>query len=91
MDEDLFRSNEAAWDRAAQKYAPEVEPDVAFLRDGGVALLDPERAALGDLSGCARAIHLQCSHGLEALSLLTSAHMRSSAWTSVGPCSRRPE
>lgn len=66
----LIRSNEAAWNRAAQKYAPDVERDVAFLREGGVALSDVERRVLGDLSECRRAVHLQCSHGLGALSLL---------------------
>ncbi|MEM6288068.1 MAG: methyltransferase domain-containing protein [Bacteroidota bacterium] len=68
--EDLVRSNAAAWDRAAQKYAPDVERDVAFLQGGGNALFEIERRALGDLSACRRAIHLQCSHGLDALSLL---------------------
>ena len=67
---DFTRSNESAWDRAAQKYIPDIERDIAFLREGGVALLDVERRQLGDLSGCRRAIHLQCSHGLDALSLL---------------------
>ena len=67
---DLVRSNETAWDRTAQKYAPDVEHDVAFLREGGVALFDTERRILGDLAECRRAVHLQCSHGLDALSLL---------------------
>jgi len=67
---DLVRSNETAWDRTAQKYALEVKRDVAFLRESGVALFDAERRILGDLSECSRAVHLQCSHGLDALSLL---------------------
>ncbi|MEM1057520.1 MAG: class I SAM-dependent methyltransferase [Bacteroidota bacterium] len=66
---DFVRSNEIAWDRTAQKYAPEVEQDMAFLQAGGVALFDAERRILGDLSECRRAVHLQCSHGLDALSL----------------------
>ena len=67
---DFTRSNQAAWDVTAAKYAPEVERDVERLRAGDVsALLDAERRLLGDLSGCGRAIHLQCSHGLEALTL----------------------
>lgn len=66
----LTRSNRSAWDIAAGKYAPDLERDVAFLRSGGVALMSVERELLGDLSRCARAIHLQCSHGLDALSLL---------------------
>lgn len=68
--DDLTQSNEAAWDRAAQKYALDIDRDVAFLSEGGVSLLDEERRTLGDLSRCDRAIHLQCSHGTDALSLL---------------------
>jgi SAM-dependent methyltransferase len=68
--EDLVRSTAAAWDRAARKYAGEVESDVAFLRAGHVSLERHERRILGDLSGCQLAVHLQCSHGLDALSLL---------------------
>lgn len=41
-----------------------------LLRSGGNALLEVERRLLGDLSWCRRAVHLQCSHGLDALSLL---------------------
>lgn len=68
--DDLAQSNEAAWNRAAEKYAPDVERDVEFLGSGGVSLAEPEIRLLGDLSGCHRAIHLQCSHGLDTLSLL---------------------
>ena len=63
-------SNKAAWDLAAQKYQTDIEKDVAFLRTGGVNLLEPERRLLGDLTGVECAIHLMCSHGLDALSLL---------------------
>lgn len=65
----LIRSTEAAWDRAAAKYAFAVAADIEFLRGGGVSLCDIERSMLGDLHGCGRAIHLQCSYGLDALSL----------------------
>ena len=67
---DATISNQAAWDRTAQKYEHEVESDTAFLRSGGVSLSPVERDALGDLSWCNRVIHLQCSHGLDTLSLL---------------------
>lgn len=63
-------SNQAAWNLAAVKYRDDVQRDVALLRDGGVSLNEIERRILGDLSGLHRAIHLQCSHGLDALSLL---------------------
>jgi SAM-dependent methyltransferase len=67
---DYVRANEAAWDLvAAAKYAAEVGGDLELLRSGGTGLLEPELRLLGDLSGCGRAIHLQCSHGLDALSL----------------------
>ena len=68
--ETLRRANEAAWDIVAAKYAPEVERDVALLRSGGSSLLAPERAALAPLlPACDRAVHLQCSHGTDTLSL----------------------
>lgn len=63
-------SNQDAWDRAALAYKDDIERDVAVLREGQNNLLVPERRILGDLSGVGRAIHLQCSHGLDALSLL---------------------
>lgn len=62
-------ATEAAWDRAAAKYRAEFDHDVALLRAGGHALLAPELELLGDLTRCEVAIHLQCSHGLDALSL----------------------
>ena len=64
------RSNQLAWDIAAKKVSDDVAADVSFLRSGGVSLFDVERDLLGDLAGCKRAIHLQCSHGLDTLSLL---------------------
>ncbi|CAN0386330.1 unnamed protein product, partial [Laminaria digitata] len=67
---DYTASNKEAWERAALKYQTEIEKDVAFLRSGGVNLLKPERRILGDLANVRCAIHLQCSHGLDALSLL---------------------
>lgn len=67
---DYIASNKKVWDRAALKYQPEIEPDLAFLRTGGVSLLEPERHLLSGLGGVQCAIHLQCSHGLDTLSLL---------------------
>jgi SAM-dependent methyltransferase len=69
--EDFQEINEHAWDIVARtKYAHDVEEDVAFLSAGGTSLISHERRLLGNLSSwCERAIHLQCSHGLDALSL----------------------
>ena len=67
---DPGETNRRAWDLAALKYEGDLERDVGFLRAGGVSLLETERSYLGDLSGwCQRAVHLQCSHGLDTLSL----------------------
>ena len=69
-DEWLHRENERAWDLAAAKYAAQVQQDVASLEAGETSLLPAELHLLGDLSdGCNRAIHLQCSHGQDTLSL----------------------
>lgn len=55
---------------ARSKYAHDVDGDVAFLKAGGISLMSHEQRLLGDLAPwCGRAIHLQCSHGLDALSL----------------------
>jgi len=69
--EDLQKINERAWDIVARsKYVHDVEQDVASLSAGGTSLMSHERRLLGNLSSwCQRAIHLQCSHGLDALSL----------------------
>jgi len=68
---ELHRDNERVWDVVARsKYARDVDEDVAFIKAGGISLMSHERRLLGDLaSWCGRAIHLQCSHGLDALSL----------------------
>lgn len=68
--EEVTAANRDAWELAAQKYEASLSDDIALLRSGGVSLFPAEREALGDLSGCRRAIHLQCSHGLDTLSLL---------------------
>jgi SAM-dependent methyltransferase len=67
---DIHQANERAWDVAAATYAASVQQHVALLLAGGSSLLPQELHSLGDLrTGCNRAIHLQCSHGLDALSL----------------------
>lgn len=63
-------SNRAAWNLTARKFELEVANDAEFLRSGGVSLFPIERQILGDLSWCECAVHLQCSHGLDTLSLL---------------------
>jgi SAM-dependent methyltransferase len=68
--EKLHRINEVAWDKVAAKYEPDTEHDVVLLQSGRTSLLDHETRILGDLSKwCDRAVHLQCSHGLDTLSL----------------------
>ncbi len=67
---DTLASTQAAWDMTARKYAPSVDQDIEFLRHGGISLLDREQQALSRLPVRGRAIHLQCSHGLDTLSLV---------------------
>ena len=71
MNEEAFvAANRAAWDRVAEKFAPDVERDVELLRGGGSTLFPEEIELLAPLlPTCRRAIHLQCSHGMDALSL----------------------
>lgn len=68
---EIQRENERVWDIvASSKYARDVDRDVALLQTGRTSLMSHERRLLGDLADwCGRAIHLQCSHGLDALSL----------------------
>jgi SAM-dependent methyltransferase len=66
---ELHEGNREAWDRTARSvYESSVESDIQFIREGGSNLMEAEIRLLGKPSG--RAIHLQCSHGLDALSLL---------------------
>jgi SAM-dependent methyltransferase len=68
---ELHQANRVAWNQAAERYAREVERDIAFLRGGGTNFVGPEYAYLQDLgSWCRRALHLQCAGGLDTLSLL---------------------
>lgn len=65
------QQNQAAWDLTARhKYADDIAHDVALLQSGQTNLLPEELAVLGPIvPACRRVIHLQCSHGLDALSL----------------------
>jgi SAM-dependent methyltransferase len=64
------QENAAAWSVTAAIYERDEEQDIALLKSGGTNLMEPEQRLLGDLSGwCKRAIHLQCSGGLDTLSL----------------------
>jgi len=60
------------WDGIAQWYGERDEDEaIALLKAGGSDLYDNEKVLLGDLAPwCRRAIHLQCSHGSDALALL---------------------
>jgi SAM-dependent methyltransferase len=68
----LARTEETrrAWDRTAGKYEPELERDVEVLRAGTLSFEPGELELLRRVvrPGC-RALHLQCSHGQDALSL----------------------
>jgi SAM-dependent methyltransferase len=68
---DFSSANRAAWDRvAAEKFGPELERDLALLRAGRTSLLPVEEAELAPfLARGPRALHVQCSHGQDALSL----------------------
>ena len=70
MSDQFTDENQAAWDRAARGYAPEVDRDIELLRGGGTNWASRDLALLGDVSGVGRAVYLQCSYGTTALSLL---------------------
>ena len=68
----LHRETGVAWDATAKLYEDSEKSDIAFLRDGGNNLMEPEQRILSDLeTWCNRAIHLQCAGGKDTLSLLT--------------------
>lgn len=67
----LHEGNRDAWNRTARGgYGADIASDVEKLRSGGTTLMDEELRLLGDLGSVDRAVHLQCSHGLDTLSLL---------------------
>jgi SAM-dependent methyltransferase len=67
----IHKETGAAWELLAQAgYSAEIGPDIEFIREGGISLLDPERRLLKDLEQwCHCAVHLQCSGGKDLLSL----------------------
>lgn len=61
------------WDIVARaKYRSEFEEHVAFLQSGSHNLLDPEFEVIHELLRGSHVVHLQCSHGLDALGLLNA-------------------
>lgn len=68
----LHQQMKAGWNTvAAAKYRAEQDAQLQLLRSGGHTLLPVELTRLGAiLPTCRRVIHLQCSHGLDALGLL---------------------
>ncbi len=68
----IHRETAAFWDSISHWYGERDEAEsIAYLQAGGNYLFENEKRMLGDLSPwCRRAIHLQCSHGNDALSLL---------------------
>lgn len=68
--EQRHQDNAVAWSETAAIYERDEAQDIALLASGGGNLMEPEKRLLGDLSQwCQRAIHLQCSGGLDTLSL----------------------
>ncbi len=66
----VWQANREAWNLVAAKYAPDTERDVRLLQSGGTSLLASEIGHLTPLlAHCRRAVHLQCSHGTDTLSL----------------------
>lgn len=69
----VHRETAEAWDVVARgKYAAEFREHVERLRAGEHNLLEVELELLGDRLAGARVVHLQCSHGLDALGLLNA-------------------
>ena len=71
----IHKETGAFWDEIADTYSVQGVPgeadSIERLRSGGSFLYEHEKELLGDISSwCKRAIHLQCSGGNDALSLL---------------------
>lgn len=70
----VHRETGMAWNEVADAYSHGKRDEaevITFLQSGGNYLCEAEKRLLGDLTPwCRRAIHLQCSGGLDALSLL---------------------
>jgi SAM-dependent methyltransferase len=65
----MHAANRVAWDEAAEQYERWLPEAIELIRSGGSNLFPVEEDLLGDLSGCRRAIHLQCAGGRDTLSL----------------------
>ncbi len=65
----MHAATRAAWDEAAEQYERWLPDAIEQIRAGGSSLYPVEEDLLGDLSGCGRAIHLQCAGGRDTLSL----------------------
>src|SRR5580693_2977265 len=68
----IHQNNRTWWNETATWYGErDADDDVAVLKAGGHFFMEPVVNLLGDLRPwCGRAIHLQCSHGRDGLSLL---------------------
>jgi len=67
----LHAETRAGWDQiAATKYRDELPAQLTLLKEGGHTLLPVELGLLPHLAHVSHAIHLQCSHGLDALGML---------------------
>jgi SAM-dependent methyltransferase len=68
----IHKETGAFWNTITDWYGERDEAEATlYLQSGGNYLYEHEQKLLGDLSQwCKRAIHLQCSHGNDALSLL---------------------
>lgn len=67
------RETAKAWDVVARtKYQAEFDHHIELLRSGHHNLLEPEVEALTALLPGSHVVHLQCSHGLDALGLLNA-------------------
>jgi ubiquinone/menaquinone biosynthesis C-methylase UbiE len=65
------RDTAEAWDVVSRvKYRAEFQDHLAILRSGGDNLLEPELVILKDLLPGSHVVHVQCSHGFDALGLL---------------------
>lgn len=67
----IHKETGAAWEILANAgYCAEVTEEIAFLRAGGISLLEPEQRLLQELHlWCDCAIQLQCSGGRDLLSI----------------------
>jgi SAM-dependent methyltransferase len=66
----MHRTNQAAWNEAAERYEGWLDDAIAEIQSGGLNLFGAEVELIGDLrDSCHRAIHLQCAAGRDTLAL----------------------